>query len=197
MIGSLRGTVRSLAVDHCLVEVNGVGYVVQASARTLSALVADAPVFLHIETQVREDAITLFGFAAVPERDWFRHLVGVQGVGGRLALAILSVLSPDELARAIGAEDKAMIARANGVGARLATRIVTELKAKGVLVPGNAVGAAAPPAGGSARDAASALEHLGFRTAEAAQAVAAAATELGEGAAVADLVRVALRRAAR
>lgn len=196
MIASLRGIATVVAGDHAVIEVGGVGYLVQASSRSLGALSVDAPAFLHIETQVREDAITLFGFAHVSERDWFRHLTTVQGVGGRVALAILSTLAPDELAQAIAGEDKAMLSRANGVGPRLATRIITELKARGPALPAvSGVAAPAAPATSAARDAASALENLGFRPADAARAVGLAENELGAEAGVNDLIRIALRRA--
>ncbi|MFA7439572.1 MAG: Holliday junction branch migration protein RuvA [Sphingomonadaceae bacterium] len=196
MIASLRGVAAMLAADHAIIEVQGVGYLVQASTRTLGQLTAQEPAFLYIDTQVREDAITLFGFAAMTERDWFRHLTSVQGVGGKVALAILSTLSGDELAQAIATQDKAMVARANGVGPRLATRIVTELKGKVAALPVS--GVTAPAATSSAaRDAVSALEHLGFRPMEAAKAVAEAEAELGSAAGVNEVIRVALRKAGR
>lgn len=197
MIASLRGTVASIDADHAVIEVQGVGYLVQASSRTLAALAPDAPAFVHVETQVREDAITLFGFATLAERDWFRHLTTVQGVGGRVGLAILSALSPAEIAQAIGAEDKAMLSRANGVGPRLAARIITELKARGSALPAVSASAPAAPATSAARDAASALENLGFRPAEATRATAEAEAELGADANVNELIRIALRRATR
>jgi len=153
-------------------------------------------VLLLTEMQVREDAITLFGFGSSSERDWFRLLTGVQGVGGRVALAILSVLDPNELARAIASGDKAMIARANGVGPKLAQRIAMELRDKvGGLALGP--GATAAPAGSASADAISALANLGFRPAEASAAVAAASDELGADASLDALVRLALRKAAR
>jgi Holliday junction DNA helicase RuvA len=194
VIASLRGVVQAVGADSCVLEVGGVGYLLQASARTLGSLQAGAPAFLLVETQVREDAITLFAFASGDEREWFSHLTSVQGVGGRLALAILSTLTADELARAIAAEDKAMVARANGVGPRLATRIISELKARGPALPA-LTGAAAPRPDGIGRDAVSALENLGFRPADAARAVEAAAAELGADTALAALVRAALRHA--
>lgn len=196
MIASLRGVTTGVAADHAIIEVQGVGYLVQASTRTLGQLTSGEAAFLHIDTQVREDAITLFGFALPTEREWFRHLTGVQGVGGKVALAILSTLSTDELARAIAAQDKAMLSRANGVGPRLATRIVTELKGKVAALP---VSGDTLPAATSAatRDAASALEHLGFRPQEAARAVAEAETELGAQASVNEVIRIALRKAGR
>lgn len=199
MIALLAGTVAALGADHAVIEVGGVGYLVQASARTLGRLVPDAAVRLQVETQVREDSITLYGFLEAAERDWFRHLTGVQGVGGRLALAILSTLSPAELFRAIAAEDRAMLARAPGVGAKLAARLVTELRGvapAGPVAAGEAAPALPSPAA-AAREALSALANLGFRGPEAAAAVAAAEAALGDGAETAALVREALRRAAR
>jgi len=197
MIARLSGTLAETAADHLVIDVNGVGYLAYASARTLTAIgPIGGNVLLLTEMQVREDAITLFGFGSASERDWFRLLTSVQGVGGRVALAILSVLDPNELTRAIANGDKAMIARANGVGPKLAQRIAMELrdKAGGVaLGPG-----AAPAAAGSASaDAISALANLGFRPAEASAAVAAASDELGPGAGLDALVRLALRKAAR
>ena len=197
MIARLSGTLAETAADHLVIDVNGVGYLAYASARTLTAIgPIGGNVLLLTEMQVREDAITLFGFGSASERDWFRLLTSVQGVGGRVALAILSVLDPNELTRAIANGDKAMIARANGVGPKLAQRIAMELrdKAGGVaLGPG-----AAPAAAGSASaDAIAALANLVFRPAEASAAVAAASDELGPGAGLDALVRLALRKAAR
>jgi Holliday junction DNA helicase RuvA len=147
------------------------------------------------ELQVREDAWTLFGFGSQAERDSFRALTSIQGVGGRLALAILSTLAPDELARAVAQEDKAMIGRANGVGPKLAARIANELQGKLGVV---AIGGASPaPRAGAAADALSALGNLGFKPAEASAAVNAAQDELGEGATLDALVRLALRKAAK
>ncbi|MDX3883025.1 MAG: Holliday junction branch migration protein RuvA [Sphingomonas sp.] len=199
MIARLTGLLAETTADHAVIDVGGVGYLVQASARTLSALgPAGGQVMLFTEMQVREDAITLFGFGSAGERDWFRLLTSVQGVGGRVALAILSALAPDELSRAIAGGDKAMVARANGVGPKLAMRIVNELKDKvgglAIGVPGAVVAA---PAGSAAGDALSALANLGFRPAEANAAVAAAEEELGPGATLDALVRLALRKAAR
>ncbi|TPE60103.1 Holliday junction branch migration protein RuvA [Sandaracinobacter neustonicus] len=199
MIASLKGTVQAIGADHAVIEVGGVGYLVQASGRTLSALEPGAGVFLLVETQVREDAITLFGFGTSHERDWFRLLTGVQGVGGKLALAILGTLAPDEIARAITLDDKAMIARAPGVGPRLAVRILTELKGKapaaGGLSERSPLNAARPHS--SEADAIAALESLGFRTAEAARAVAQALRDLGEDQSTPNLIRESLKRASR
>jgi Holliday junction DNA helicase RuvA len=186
------------AADHAVIDVGGVGYVVQASSRTLSLIgPVGGSVMIFTEMQVREDSMTLFGFGSAAERDWFRLLTGVQGVGGRVALAILSALSADELRKAVAAGDKAMVARAQGVGPKLAERIVRELKDKvGGLVLGPAALASAP-ATGAANDAVSALTNLGFRPAEASAAVAAANDELGDGASLNALVRLALKKAAR
>jgi len=154
-------------------------------------------VLLLTEMQVREDAITLFGFGSAGERDWFRLLTGVQGVGGRVALAILSVLEPGELSRAIAGGDKAMIARANGVGPKLAQRIAMELRDKVGAVALGGSGATLVPAGSASADAVSALANLGFRPAEASTAVSAAVEELGNDASLDALVRLALRKASR
>jgi Holliday junction DNA helicase RuvA len=197
MIARLTGVLAESAGDHAVIDVAGVGYLVQASTRTLSAIGAvGGQVMLFTEMQVREDAITLFGFGSAGERDWFRLLTSVQGVGGRVALAILSVLAADELSRAVASGDKAMIARANGVGPKLAQRIAMELRDKVGAVELGPAGAA-PPKGGAADDAVSALANLGFRPAEANAAVAAAVAELGEAASLDALVRLALRKAAK
>jgi len=199
MIARLTGTLAETTADHAVIDVAGIGYLVQASARTLSAIGAiGGQVMLFTEMQVREDAITLFGFGSADERDWFRLLTSVQGVGGRVALSILSVLEPAELMRALASGDKAMVARANGVGPKLAMRIVNELKDKTggiVLGPGSARAAVKPA--GPAADAISALLNLGFRPAEASAAVAAAVDELGPGATLDALVRLALRKASK
>jgi Holliday junction DNA helicase RuvA len=198
MIARLTGQLTETGADHAVIDVAGVGYLAQASSRTLSAIgPIGGSVMLFTELQVREDSMTLFGFGSAAERDWFRLLTGVQGVGGRVALAILSVLSSDELQKAVASGDKAMVARAQGVGPKLAERIVRELKDK---VGGIALGPGAPaamPAGGAANDAVSALTNLGFRPAEANAAVAAANDELGDGATLDALVRLALKKAAR
>ncbi len=198
MIARLTGTLAETASDHAVIDVGGVGYLVLASTRTLAALGAvgsDARVFT--EMQVREDAMTLFAFASASERDWFRMLTGVQGVGGKVALAILSILTTEEISRAIASQDKAMVARANGVGPKLAERIVRELKDKvgGISVGGG--GSVALAAGGAAADAVSALQSLGFKPGEASAAVAAASDELGEDAGLDALVRLALRKVAK
>lgn len=200
MIARLTGVLAEIGADHAVIDVAGVGYLVQASARTLAALGGvgtDARLFT--EMQVREDSMTLFAFGSAGERDWFRLLTGVQGVGGRVALAILSVLSAEELHKAVAAGDKAMVARAQGVGPKLAERIVRELKDKagGLALGPGALTPNAAPAGGAAADAVSALTNLGFRPAEASAAVAAANDELGDGATLDALVRLALKKAAR
>ena len=206
MIAHLRGLLVSTGSDSAVVDVGGVGYVFGASARTLSALgPTGEAVTVHTEMLVGDDFIRLVGFASEAERDWFRLLTGVQGVGSRVALAILSTLDGAELHRAIVTEDKAMVSRANGVGQKLAERIVRELKDKtgtigGALnIGGGAVAGAAvvAPAGGIAADAMSALTGLGFKPYEASQAVSAAEAELGDSATLDALVRLALKKAAK
>jgi len=197
MIAKLRGLLDGFAADHAVIDVNGVGYLVFASTRTLASLgPIGEEIVLHTQMQVSEDDIRLIGFSTAEERDWFRLLISVQGVGARVALAILSALSFDELHRAVASGDQAMVARAQGVGPKLALRIVNELKDKvGALALGSG-GAAAPPAAGTAAaDAVSALLNLGFRPSEAASAVGKAEAELGEGASLDALVRAALKKA--
>ena len=197
MIARLAGTLVETSADSAVVDVAGVGYLVLLSGKTLSALPGPGgDVVLLTELQVREDSMTLFAFGSAAEREAFRQLTSVQGVGGRLALAILSILSPDELARAVSAGDKAMIARASGVGPKLAQRIALELQGKLGLAVGVA-GGPAPVRGGAANDALSALANLGFKPAEASAAVAAAQEELGPEASLDALVRLALRKAAK
>lgn len=202
MIAKLKGRLDSAGIDHAIIDVGGVGYLVGASSRTLAALgpVGEA-VTVHTEMLVSEDSIRLVGFARGEERDWFRLLIGVQGVGSRVALAILSALEPLELHRAVAAGDKAMVARANGVGPKLALRIVNELKDKIGVAPTAAgplgSGGVSISAGGYSADALSALQNLGFRPAEASAAVAEAEEELGEEATLDALVRLALRKAAK
>ncbi|MDT8280742.1 MAG: Holliday junction branch migration protein RuvA [Erythrobacter sp.] len=201
MIAKLSGRLDATGEDWAIVDCHGVGYLVHCSSRTLAALgeVGEACT-VHTQLQVSENDMRLLGFAEGAERDWFRLLTGVQGVGSKVALAILSALSTGELRDACGHGDAAMVARAQGVGPKLASRIVNELKDKAGAMPGSgpggfAVGAAAPVAGASA-DAVSALENLGFKPGVAAQAVARALGELGEGASEGDLIRVALKKAA-
>ena len=198
MIARLTGTLAEAADDHVVIDVNGVGYFVHASGRTLDTLgPIGSDVMLLTELQVREDGWTLFGFGSAGEREAFRQLTSVQGVGGRVALAILTVLDPAELAAAVSRGDKAMVARANGVGPKLAMRIVNELAGKlgSPALAGSA--GASTPRGGVAADALSALANLGFKPGEASAAVAAANEELGDGASLDALVRLALRKAAK
>ncbi|UUL81785.1 Holliday junction branch migration protein RuvA [Sphingomonas qomolangmaensis] len=200
MIAHLTGRLAATDIDHAVIDVGGVGYLVGASAKTLAAIgPVGGTVTIHTEMLVSEDSIRLMGFADADERDWFRLLTGVQGVGARVALAILSVLAPDELRAAVARQDKAMVARANGVGPKLAERIVRELKDKaGGLGIGTAgVAGASPAAGGQAQDAVSALLNLGFRAPEANAAVRAAEDAIGPEAAFDTLVREALKRASR
>jgi Holliday junction DNA helicase RuvA len=206
MIGKLKGTVDEIGEDFCVVDVHGVGYVVFCSARTLSALPgASEAITLYIETYVREDMIRLYGFQSLLEREWFRLLqTNVQGVGAKVALAILSTLSPSDLANAIALRDIAMVSRAPGVGKKVAERIVTELKDKAPAYAGSATGtiglkqelgegvAPAP-----ITDAVSALTNLGYSRDIAANAVAAALKTAGEGADSAKLIRLGLRELAR
>lgn len=198
MIAHLKGQLAATGIDHAVIDVNGVGYLVGASAKTLEKLGAvGSAVTIHTEMLVAEDFIRLMGFASADERDWFKLLTHVQGVGSKVALAILSILAPDELRTAVARADSAMIARANGVGPKLAQRIVNELKDKaGGIALGGAVGAPVP-AGSAAADAVSAMLNLGFRPAEASNAVSAASDELGVGATLDALVRLALRKAAK
>jgi Holliday junction DNA helicase RuvA len=196
MIARLSGILAEVGADSAVIDVAGVGYQVHCSSRTLDSIgPTGGEVLLLTELQVREDAWTLFGFGSAVERDSFRALTSVQGVGGRLALAILSVLSPDELARAVSQSDKAMIGRASGVGPKLAARISNELQGK-LEAPG-LTGAAPAPRAGAAADALSALANLGFKPAEASAAVNAAQDELGAEAGLDALVRLALRKAAK
>lgn len=196
MIARLAGILAETNADSAVILAGGVGYLVHMSSRSLDALPeAGGTVMILTELQVREDAWTLFGFGSAVERDSFRALTSIQGVGGRLALAILSVLSPDELARAVSQGDKAMIGRANGVGPKLAARIANELQGK--LGPAGLGGGAPAPRAGAAADALSALANLGFKPADASAAVNAAQDELGEDASLDALVRLALRKAAK
>jgi Holliday junction DNA helicase RuvA len=196
MIARLSGILAETSADTAVIDVGGVGYQIHCSARTLDAFgTVGGQVLVLTELQVREDAWTLFGFGSPAERDAFRALTSIQGVGGRLALAILSVLSPDELARAVAQEDKAMIGRANGVGPKLAARIANELQGK--LGPAGLGGGPPAPRAGAAADALSALANLGFKPADASAAVNAAQDELGPDASLDALVRLALRKAAK
>jgi len=196
MIARLSGKLAEISAEGLVLDVGGVGYLVQCSGKTLDAIgPVGGDVLLLTELQVREDAWTLFGFGSTVERDAFRALTSVQGVGGRLALAILTVLSPDELSRAISQGDKAMIGRASGVGPKLAMRIANELQGKLGIV--GLAGAAPAPRAAAAADALSALANLGFKPADASAAVNAAQDELGPDAGLDALVRLALRKAAK
>jgi Holliday junction DNA helicase RuvA len=205
MIGKLKGIIDSYGEDHIIVDVNGVGYVVHCSARTLQALPAQGePVALAIETHVREDQIRLFGFLSEVEREWFRLLQTVQGVGTKVALSILSTLRPADLASAIALRDKATVARSPGVGPKVAERVVTELKDKApryaeidpavVRLAGAVEDKRAPQ---PVADAVSALVNLGYGQPQAAAAIAAAAREAGEGAETARLIRLGLKELAK
>ena len=198
MIAKLTGTFDDFGPDWAVIDVGGVGYLVHCSAKTLDALGARGDgVTLHTELQVSENDMRLIGFASGEERAWFRLLTGVQGVGSKMALAVLSALSVDEVQRACAGGDAAMVARAQGVGPKLAARIVNELKDKaGGMVGVSANGLTAVQAGSTSADAVSALQNLGFKPQVATMAVARAIEELGEGAGLNELVRVALKRAA-
>ena len=198
MIASLAGIVDSLGPEGAVIDVGGVGYLAFCSTRTLGRLPPPgAPVRLLVETHVREDHIHLYGFIDAAERDWFRRLTTVQGVGARLALAILSAVMPDALTLAIVAQDKAMLARAEGVGPRLAARIVNELRDKigGLALVPETPGLAVRPsvAVGAIADAVSALENLKIGRAEAYGAVTAASRRLGDDAAVDALITAGLQ----
>jgi Holliday junction DNA helicase RuvA len=197
MIAKLTGLVDAVHRDHAIIDVGGVGYLVRCSTRTLSALPpAGGAASVSVETLVREDAIDLYGFATTRERDWFRLLTTVQGVGAKVALSILSTLSGDELAQAIMAQDKAMVSRADGVGPKLANRIVSELKdkvASGSFAPAPAVTAVPGLPADAVADAVSALVNLGYRRAEAAGAIDKAARKLGAEARIEALIPAGLK----
>ena len=204
MIGKLKGIIDSYGDDIVILDVNGVGYVVQCSSRTLQSLpkIGEAA-SLAIETQVREDAIRLFGFASDAERDWFRLLQSVQGVGAKVALAILGILGPGDLASALAMQDKAMVARAPGVGPKLAARIVAELKDKApafasidpavARLAGVDDSKTAPK---PVQDAISALVNLGYGRPQAAVAIGASLKALGESAETSALIRRGLKELA-
>ncbi len=204
MIGKLKGTVEEIGDDYVLVDVHGVCYVAYCSGRTLSKIgsFGEACV-LFIETYVREDQLKLFGFMSVLEREWFNLLQSVQGVGAKVALAVLSTLTPAELANAIALQDKTAVSRAQGVGPKVAVRIVTELKNKAPAYAGEAInmglkqeigeGVASAPVA----DAVSALTNLGYSRDQAANAVAAAMKTAGEGADSAKLIRLGLKELSR
>jgi Holliday junction DNA helicase RuvA len=206
MIGKLRGTVDAVGEAHAIIDVNGVGYEVNASARTLRALSVGQPVSLAIETHVREDAIRLFGFTSETERAWFRLLQTIQGVGAKVALAVLGTLSPQELGHAIALQNWAAVEQSPGVGKKLAQRIVAELRDKApaltaaglaVPAPGRKGAPASAPEREAAAEAISALTNLGYQPALASQAVAAALAELGGEADTAKLIRRGLKELAR
>jgi holliday junction DNA helicase RuvA len=205
MIGKLKGLIDSYGEDYVILDVNGVGYVVFCSSRTLQHLPKPGEAAaLAIETQVREDAIRLFGFRSDSERDWFRLLQSVQGVGAKVALSILSVLDPGSLATALATQDKAAIGRASGVGPKLAQRIVVELKDKapafGHVDPALAElsdALAEQKAPAPVQDAVSALINLGYGQAQASAAVATILRSAGENAQAATLIRLALKELSR
>jgi Holliday junction DNA helicase RuvA len=205
MIGKLKGMIDSYGEDYVILDVQGVGYQVHCSTRTLQALPqAGEAAVLSIETYVREDQIRLFGFRSDMEREWFRLLQTVQGVGARVALAVLSTLTPSEIANAIALRDKAAIARTPGVGPKVAERIVSELKDKAPAfasvdpVVAQLAGAVADDnAPGAIRDAISALVNLGYGQPQASAAVAAASRSAGEGAETAMLIRLGLKELAK
>jgi Holliday junction DNA helicase RuvA len=201
MIGKLKGIIDSYGGDFIVLDVGGVGYLVHCSARTLQDLPgAGQPATLSIETYVREDQIRLFGFLSDVEREWFRLLQTVQGVGAKVALSVLSTLKPADLASAIAMRDKAMVARTPGVGPKVAERIVTELKDKApaysdldpavIRLSGAVEDKRAPP---PVADAVSALVNLGYGQPQAAAAIAAAARSAGEEADTARLIRLGLK----
>ena len=205
MIGKLKGVIDSYGEDLIVLDVQGVGYLVHCSARTLQALPAPGEAAtLSIETHVREDQIRLFGFASNVEREWFRLLQTVQGVGVKVALAVLSTLKPGELASAVAMRDKATIGRTPGVGPKVAERIVTELKDKApayadidpavIRLSGDVEDRRAPQ---PVADAMSALVNLGYGQPQAAAAIAAAARNAGEGAETAQLIRLGLKELAK
>jgi Holliday junction DNA helicase RuvA len=197
MIAKLKGLLDETGADWAVIDIAGVGYLVHCSSKTLAALGEKGEgCTVFTDLQVSENDMRLLGFATAGERDWFRLLTQVQGVGSKVALAILSALSTEEVQRACSSGDAATIARAQGVGPKLASRIVNELADKAGALPTAPGAAAALPKGGASADAVSALQNLGFKPAIAAQAVARAIDELGEGAAEGDLIRVALRKAA-
>ncbi|HWE21566.1 MAG TPA: Holliday junction branch migration protein RuvA [Hyphomicrobiaceae bacterium] len=206
MIGKLRGIVDAVGEAHAIVDVNGVGYEVQASARTLRTLQSGQEVSLAIETHVREDAIRLYGFASEVERAWFRTLQTIQGVGAKVALGVLGTLAPQDLANAVALQNWGAVEQAPGVGKKLAQRIVAELKDKapalsiaGLSLPvaAKAGNAHQPLQGDAAAEAISALTNLGYHPGQASQAVAAAMTELGKAADTPALIRRGLKELAR
>jgi Holliday junction DNA helicase RuvA len=198
VIAQLTGSMISVEDGRCIIDVNGVGYLVHASTRTLSALPAPpATARVLVETQVREDAITLYGFADGAEREWFRLLTTVQGVGAKVALGVLSALSPKELVAAIAAGDRASLTRAPGVGAKLAMRLLSELATKvGAMPTGSGIAGIVAPAGVEA-DAISALANLGYRRVEAHPVVTKVRERLGATAGLDAVIRDSLKELAR
>ena len=195
MIALLKGLVDQVGDDWAIIDVGGVGYLVACSTRTLARLQVGAAIRLHVDTWVREDAILLYGFAETAERDWFRLLTTVQGVGAKVGLALLSVAPPDQILRAIAAQDKAVLTQASGVGPKLAQRILSELKDKvGGVALGTAAATPAAAANSSLEDAVSALVNLGYRRMEAFEAAGAVLAELGEAASETQIIRAALKR---
>jgi Holliday junction DNA helicase RuvA len=200
MIGKLSGIVDSISDDTIILDVGGLGYLVQCPSSTISRLAMGAHAALMIEMKVSDDAIKLYGFATAEEREWFRLLQTVQNVGGKVALSVLSTLSPRDLQRALALSDKAMIGRAPGVGPKLALRIATELKDKAPAMMMSGEGGTHVPVHaprGPAADAVTALVKLGYSEGQAAEAVARAANDLGEQAETGVLLREALRGMAR
>jgi Holliday junction DNA helicase RuvA len=204
MIGKLKGKVDTIGESFCIVDVGGVGYEVQASARTLRNMKIGDDVALTIDTHVREDAIRLYGFASEVERSWFRTLQTVQGVGAKVALALLGTLSPQDLANAIALADWASVEQAPGIGKKLAQRIVAELKDKapalsvaGMHLPSGSALSGTPAQGNAAAEAMSALSNLGYQPAQASGAIAVAMKELGVDADTAKLIRRGLKELAR
>jgi len=202
VIGKLTGLVDAVGEGHLIVDVNGVGYEVQASTRTLRTLAVGQPVSLSIETHVREDAIRLYGFTSELERAWFRILQTIQGVGSKVALAVLGTLSPQDLANAIALQNWAAVEQSQGVGKKIAQRIVAELKDKAPALsvagaPHAAKAGTAVPANDAVAEAISALTNLGYQPAQASQAVAAALQTLGDDADTARLIRAGLKELAR
>jgi Holliday junction DNA helicase RuvA len=204
MIGKLKGKVDAIGESFCIVDVGGVGYEVQASARTLRNMKIGDEVALTIDTHVREDAIRLYGFASEVERSWFRTLQSVQGVGSKVSLGLLGTLSPQDLANAIALGDWASVEQAPGIGKKLAQRIVAELKDKapalsvaGMHLPSGSTAGGAPAQGNIAAEAISALSNLGYQPAQASAAIAVALQELGKEADTAKLIRRGLKELAR
>jgi len=197
VIALLHGRVDALDAGSCIIDVNGVGYLVQASTRTLAALSPPpAAARVLIETHVRDDAIVLYGFTDPAERDWFRLLLTIQGVGAKVALNILSALSPHDLINAIAAGDKASLTRAPGVGAKLAIRLLSELRDKAGTMPTGTSLSISIPEGGTEADAISALANLGYRRSEAYPVVVRIIAALGENAGVDQVIRASLRELA-